>query len=564
MKKCCPIFQFSGNIEISEDHVKKALLFFLFIFALPSYAQVVGTAAPDAELESEEYDLTDQQRWESQTYVHQGLINREMEEKCNELSDSGACKGRGKTKFMGVDSEIIKMVSKVYSLFGGVMGMQGGGFKGKPKDTGGNTQEVETPEAEPGKAEGDQATGDNADASKKEGEDKKDYCGLIPAAGEVVGMTMQTLGQQEIETTETQESPQKAQLYKAARSHRTRAQSAKIQGYTWGATTACYAYYMTMGGIVIDWKVIAKAAGAGFLTTFWLSESKKQDEYADEVQAIAESLPGRGDCNPHTEKNCYCSQPETQYDTANCMEILNKKVTDTTSYSVPCVDKDLKADAKCTCVGRENCFDTEFFSDIKGTGLADFGNTSAGKQFKNLTNGVLTNGKLSSAAASTSANAKRILKDLEDKVDDIPSLSKSQMEEAKSLSSYGVPRSVASLLAGQKENSFGKNKVASLTSGAGPAANLNKAARSNSAGAVLRFNTTKSNIGSKSKSSNNSFNSLLNKFKKKGNSKGNAKVLKFAQKAEREAQITKNKDRPIFEIISRRYQVSGWRRLEIE
>lgn len=541
--------------------MKKAFFIFLFLFTLPSFTQVVGTSAPDAELESEDYDLTDQQRWESQTYVHQGLVNRTMDEKCEELDDPDACQGRGKTKFMGVDSQVIQMVSKVYSLFSGAMGMQGGGFTAKAKDTTTSNIDQKAPET---KVEQPDKPAD-ADKPTEEGEEKKDYCGLIPAAGEVVGMTMQTLGQQEIETTETQESVQKAQLYKAARSHRTRAQTAQIQGYTWGATTACYGYYMTMGGILVDWKVIAKAAGAGFLTAFWLSESKKQNEYADEVQAIAESLPGKGDCNPHTQKNCYCSQPETQYDTANCMEILNKKITDTTAYSVPCVDKDLKADATCTCVGQESCFDTEFFSDIKASGLADFGNTSAGKQFKNLTNGVLTNGKLSSASASTSANAKRLLKDLESKVDNVPSLSKSQMEEAKSLASYGVPRSVASLLAGQKVNSFGKNRVASLTKGLSPSKiGLRKGSGNQSAGAVLRFNNTKSNIGAKKKSSNNSFNSLLNKFKKKGASGGNAKVLKFAQKAEREAQITKNKDRPIFEIISRRYQVSGWRRLEIE
>jgi len=523
----------------------------------------VGTSAPNTDLESEEYDLTDEDRWEAQTYVHQGLSQRTMEEKCDELEDPDACKGNGSTKFMGVDSDIIQMVSKVYSLFSGAMGMQGGGFKTK----------AETPEAASGQTsttQGDQAdaatnTDSGAGADQAEGKDKKDYCGLIPAAGELVATTMQTLGQQEIENTDTSDSAQKAQLYKAARSHRTRAQTAKIQGTTWGATTACYGYYMTMGGIVVDWKVIAKAAGAGFLTLFWLSESKKQDEYADQVNAIADALPGKGDCNPHTEKSCYCAQEETQYDTANCLEILNKKITDTTSYSVPCVDKDMNADATCTCVGQESCFDTEFFSDIKTSGLADFGNSTAGKQFKSLTNGVLTNGKLSSAVASTSANAKKLLSDLEGKIKNVPDLNKSQMEQAKSVLSYGVSKPAASLLASGTANSFGQNKVASLKSGNyGPAKNLIKKGSGTSAGAVLRFNSTKSDIGSKKRSSNSSLNSMLNKFKKKNAGKGNTKVLKFAQKAEREAQITKNKDRPIFEIISRRYQVSGWKRLEIE
>lgn len=552
--------------------MKKALLISLLIISLPSLAQVVGTTAPNSVKDKADYDLTDQQRYQSQTYIHEGLSQREMQDKCSKLDDPAACRGMGKTKFMGVDSNIIQMVSKVYSMFSGVMGMQGGGnFKAAPKKKSNDPSRTRDAKPEAPKT-GNDTPKPEADSSKagdasqeKDGGEKKDYCQFIPAAGEMVGMTMQTLGQQQIALSQTKETPQKATLYKASRSHRTRAQTAKIQGYTWGATTACYAAYIASGEIVVDWKVIAKAGGAAFLTAFWFNESKSQNHYADEVQAIADELPGKGDCNPYTEKNCYCSQPETQYDTANCMDILNKKIADKSSYSVPCVNKDLKADAKCTCVGQKNCFDSKFFSDLNGTGMASFGNSSAGKTFKNLTNGVLTNGKLSSAGASTSANARRLLKDLASKVDNIPSLSKAQRAQAKALASYGVPRSVASLIANQKPNSFGKNKVASLTSGqVSPIKGLNRGNGRGSAGAVLRFNSTKSNFGSRKRSSSSPYSSLLNKFKHKGSKGGNSKVLKFARKAEREAQITKNKDRPIFEIISRRYQVSGWRRLEIE
>lgn len=522
--------------------MKKILVIYLFLFALPSFSQVVGTTAPGAQKSATDYNLTDQERYASKTYIHQGLSKREMEQKCKALDDPAACRGMGKSKILGVDSNIIIMISKVYSMFSGVMSMQGGGgFTAKPTD--------KQLEADP----------------KAKGEKQTDYCQFIPAAGEMVGMTMQTLGQQQIALAKTKETPQKATLYKASRSHLTRAKTAQIQGITWGTTTACYAAYMATGGIVIDWKVAAKAGGAALLTAFWLNESKNQKHYASEVQAIADALPGKGDCNPYTEKNCYCSQPETQYDTANCIDILNKKIANKNSYSVPCVNKDLKADVKCSCVGQQNCFDSKFFSDLKGTGMASFGASSAGKNFRNLTNGILTNGKLSSAGASTNASARRLLKDLAGKVDSMPSLSQAQKNQANSLSSYGIPRPIAALIANQKANSFGKKKAASLTSGRiSPISGLNAGGSNRSAGAVLRFNSTKSNFGSRKKSSRNSYSGLLNKFKRKGSHRKNSKVLKFAQRAAREAQITKNKDRPIFEIISRRYQVSGWRRLEIK
>jgi len=544
--------------------VTKYLLFTLLFIFIPTQAQVVGTSAPNAELDSNEYDLTDADRWEAENYIHQGLTQRTMEEECKKLDDPDACLGRGKTKFMGVDSSIVEMVSKVYSLFSGAMGMQGGGFKAKAAK-GSDASTEGTPTDSQSGTDATDSSGNSNSTGKKEGEGKKDYCAYIPAAGELVATTMQTLGQQEIETSKTQESQQKAQLYSAARSHRTRAQTAKIQGTTWGATTACYGYYMAAGGIAIDWKVMAKAAGAGFLTMFWLSESKKQNAYADEVNAIADELPGKGDCNPHTQKNCYCSQPETQYDTANCLEILNKKITDTTSYSVPCVDKDLKSDATCTCVGTQNCFDTEFFSNLSGTGLANFGNTSAGKDFKKLTNGILTNAKLASSGSGTNASAQKFLKDLDGKITELPNLTKTQSEQANSLKSYGIPKSVASLIASQTANSFGKDKAASLSNGRyGKINGLVGNTPYKSAGAVLRFNNPTKQIGKKSGQSYNSISNMLNKLKKNPNSGNSAKVLKFAQQAEREAQITKNKDRPIFEIISRRYQVSGWRRLDIE
>jgi hypothetical protein len=504
----------------------------------------------DGEKTAEEYDLTDKDRFESQVFVHDGLNNRQIQEECEKLKDSRACQGRGGTKFLGIDSGMVQAVSKVYSMFGAVMGASGGGGFSAPK--------AEAP------AEGATETATEGQASEGESEGKQDYCAYIPAVGETLATFTQQLGQQTIAAeSQGQETQQKAQLYQASRSHGTRAKTAKMQGTVWGSTAACYGAYMASGKIAIDWKVIAKAAGAGFLTIFWFNEAKQQEHYASEVKRIADELPGRGVCNPHTEKDCYCAQPETQYDPTHCVPELHKKAVATTSFRVPCADKDMKPDASCDCIGADACFDTEYFSNIKAPGFVQFANSAGGKDFRDLTRGSLNNGTLAAGSNSNSARARKLLGDLGPKVKTSPSLDKSGLSANDAFTSLGVPGSVARLLASQKVNSQGKNRVASLTSGFGKGTgnfSNQKRAASRKTG-VLRFNRAKASVGPKKKSSSSS----AFKFKrKKSKTRSGAKTLKFAQRAQKSAQITKNKDRPIFEIISRRYQVSGWKRLDIQ
>ena len=64
--------------------------------------------------------------------------------------------------------------------------------------------------------------------------------------------------------------------------------------------------------------------------------------------------------------------------------------------------------------------------------------------------------------------------------------------------------------------------------------------------------------------SGNQYNKFLKKFGKKGKGKTSSKVLNYNEAAMRNADINKDKNRPIFEIISRRYKVSGYKRLSIE
>ncbi|MCR9205049.1 MAG: hypothetical protein NXH75_10755, partial [Halobacteriovoraceae bacterium] len=409
--------------------LKLSVLLLVVTLSPQSFAQLADSKTKPGTYEEKEdadYDLTDQERWDSQTYFHEGKSVREMNEACDKLKDPAACQGRGKTKFMGINSDIVKMIAKIYSMFGGMMSMSGGG--------GMDFEAKELPEGET-RPEGESDT-------------KKDYCSMIPMAGEMVAMFAQQMETQNLNSQPTtQETPQKELLYRAARSHQAREKSAKIQGTVWTATVACYAGYMAMGGIAINWKVIAKAAGAGFLAIFWNNEAKQQAKYADEVRAIAEQLPGVGDCNPHTQRNCYCTQPETQYDPQYCLPQIHKKAIANNSYAVPCVDQNTKVDKSCQCVDTNSCFDQEFFSDLKVPGLVQFAKSSAGKDFRNLTRGELTNGKLASAANGSSARARKLLGELDKKNKKNPELSRGDLSVADSFEKYGLPKGLARLVA---------------------------------------------------------------------------------------------------------------------
>ena len=566
--------------------------FLLFFFSISTVinAQLATIKAPPKSPEAEmfeikapgDYDLTDQERYESQTYFHEGKSIREMREACDKLKDPNACRGNGKTKFMGIDSTIVQAVAKAYSMFAGMLTLSGNkdmGFKSKnsgSKSEGGSSSGESGGESSGGESGSSSESGnsgegqgaDNNAEGKEESEGKKDYCALIPPAGEAVASFVQKSETDHINSTldKGKETPQKRELYKAARSHKTREKTAKIQSTVWGATAACYAGYMAFGNIALDWKIIAKAAAATFLWRFWASEAKQQAKFAEEVLAIADGLPGIGDCNPHTEKHCYCVQPETQYDPKHCLPQYRSKTNIATkedSYVVPCVDGVGGVDETCECIDTNSCFDKEYFTSFDGPGFVKFANSPEGNNFRKLTRGELAGGKLASGNTGNSAKARRLLAELSSKNTKNPNISPRDKEVSKRFEDYGVPGNLARLLASQRIAPSAQQKASAVRSGnsfdRGRYSRRNGRKRSN----ILSFSNGLGAIGKKRKANKSNYKNMFKKYNKKGN-RSSPNVLRFAQKAERKAQITRNKDRAIFEIISRRYKVSGWRRLEIE
>ncbi len=301
-------------------------------------------------------NFTDDEKEIVDNYLHEGYIQRSYDEKCKENTETyKACLGQDvDPKFLGMKSSMVKALSKAYSM---IIVAGAGGDLETTKDNENLTSDKN------GEAE--------ATSGKKEEEvDNTDYCKYIAAGTEAVTLVQTQMSQSDLNKLPTnQETFQKDQLYKAAENHNNRAKTAKIQTGGWGATTACYGAMIARPGIsATSWSNLLKLGAAGLLTTFFYNEIGAHEKYRDKVKEIADGLPGKGDCNPVTQIDCYCAQEETKNDPKYCMGPTANYVMEKDLPTV-CLDDSLEADPSCRCLSTNSCYDKMFEENIAALNL---------------------------------------------------------------------------------------------------------------------------------------------------------------------------------------------------
>lgn len=530
-------------------------------------------------LPSTNANLTDQDKQLSENYVHQGMANRIMKENCS--GDMAAvCNGEaGKHKFMGMDPGMVKTVTQMYAMFGAMGGDSFLGLKkGKKSEDAAGTKTNGKPNGtanDSTSAANENASANNssaADKTKTDSKDEKadDYCKYIPAFTEgVATFSQMNLTKDLSAQVGNGDTAQKDGLLKAAKSHDGRAKMAQMQAVGWFGGAACYAGSAAYGNFATDKNLIIKMGAAAFLGSFFQSEVSANKEYSDKMKKIADSLPGKGDCNPITDTLCYCSQPETENDPQYCMKQMHAKAIAKGSYRTACTDDRLKIDPTCSCEARNACFET--FLEAQSQGALDLGSGYVNSPFKSiraLSHGELEGGILSSRAFDrTSAIAKKALNELGSRFPVTNPLTKDQKVIADALTSRGIPANVAALMAQNPPSKAAIDAaMAKLnTSGMSAVAMANPASKSSN---VIDFSGgnglgTRGEVAKKPEG--NDFSAILKPGEKKVS---NSKLIEFAQRAEEQAnksgQIRREDDRPLFEIISTRYQLSGRRLLQIE
>lgn len=483
-------------------------------------------------------NLTDQDKQLSENYVDQAGANKIIAKECAGDMEQ-VCAGKaGKHKSAGIDSQTGELVAKAYALFSG-MGDSQLTMKADPTST-----------------------------VKEENVEHKqsDYCKYIPTVTETLATFSQQQASQDMNKTQSAETAQKDSLLKAARSHDEKGKMAKVQSYGWFGGAACYAGMLMFGGATMDWKIGLKMGAGVYLGMFYTDEATKNAEYADKTRAIAASLPGKGDCNPITDKTCYCAQKENQTSPqygqyCNPPGLHNNPIA-ATSYRVACTDNKMQLDPACNCKTTNTCFD-QFLGNQKVGGLLGIGTINGAplSDIRSLSRGELTGGNLSGGIGGPAlALAKKGMAELVTKLP--PSsgmLNGDQNAFARSLMGRGIPSELARAMASQNipAGAMGSAMAKFQGATAGPVASV--AARSN----VMDFSGG-GGLGTGGRASSGRRSDDSAKFVKKGPS---ANVLQFAAKAEAQAQaqgqIRKN-DASLFEVISNRYQISGRRLLEID
>ncbi len=556
-------------------------------------------------------NLTDAEKRESETFVHEGLSQQTMLKECAGLSDSEAelfqkdqaaaykqfgdkltegmsrCGGNEEIKGGGLSPEMASAITKAYTAIIGLGGL-GGTMKLKPLDevaaettpvadgaTGEGTTDAAP--AEPEQASANSQTNEADQQSEKDERNDTDYCKYIAVGTETITMVQQTMAQQEINTIPLPEesNAQRAALMRVSRGYKERSKNAQTQFMGWGATTGCYAVMMytpLSAASGTAWQNLLKLGASGFLTYVFAEQVSGFDKAAKETARIANLLPGAGDCNPHTDRDCYCSQTTTMGDPKYCAPYAHQRSIRDPGITLrtSCITNRAESDPKCACLTNDTCLSKGIDTMFSLDGLSGQVNPAFAQDLRNLSSGTVA-GSLDTAAVNRNLSAARTaMRKASDGLAKLTppnsTLTPGQIKQAEFLESRGVPKTLAQAMATQElsKNGF-KNTLALGGSRPGSKTAPVKDKSFNSS-----LIDRSSSGGLKPKKSKKAGSGAANPFAKYLNKNGNGKsssngeILNFAQKAQARAQISNRKDSSVFDIISRRYQVSAWRRLELE
>ncbi|MFT6633220.1 MAG: hypothetical protein ACJAS4_003190 [Bacteriovoracaceae bacterium] len=534
--------------------------FRILILLLMSFSVCSGSFADESAFDSvmdEPTSVEDEAKGE--LYIHQGIADKKVSEMCAD--------GKGGYKDICDEDQhafaeggmrtletLLPALTKAYAMFS-MMGGSAGGFTANSLDKEGNQIYQDTD----GKTKG--VTQETEGATEKT-ENKPDYCGYIAMVGEGASAAYTLVKNEKTEENFKSEKPearQAASFYALADNHKTMEKGAKVQMGVWSATAACYVAYATQAAYQGDWKVYAKMAAAGFIGLYYKKKADAHGERADLLEQMAKDLPSAGDCNPFSNKSCFCAE-ETSIvsDPINfrnvCLpEILAKRTGDEDKAFV-CADASGNADLECDCIKSNTCADRKLKIAGINLGLGPTVLKDPLAAMKPISKGF-GGADVDAAANRNLALANKTLKKFNP--EKAPNLNNDQKKIANELFKNGIPKAAAAYLA----KGFGGSGSATLPSSA-----LSGLGSSPSGKSIRRTNLSKNKKGTfksggtiRGKSTRGR--SAFGKFGKKKGSKNTQAIHieDFAKKAEREAEIVTDTSKGIFDIISYRYKVSAWR-----
>ena len=518
---------------------------------------------------AKESDLTDAQRRESQRYLHTSKQKRLTLEGCLEAAGSGLdreqleklsedirsgdmsaeqrelvgkseklCSGNAEASALGIDENMVQTASKMWSI---VMGAGGGGMA---------MEEV------------------------PQGEEKKklsDPCRFIPMGTELVAQFQQRTFQAHIQDgTHPQDNVQYASLMKVARSYGSRSDRAKSQAIGWGVTASCYALLMTKSGVQLNpakgWKNYLKVGASAFMTLYYSKLIGVHAKRAEALRTLAKSLPGRGDCNPITDRNCYCTEPTTKNDPKHCLpSMLGQNLPPQLkgARKQACIDADAQADPQCHCVARNDCLDKGIEVVFSGADIPGAKMDKFSRDLKGLTRGTLDAGQLANVEGANK-HAAAAIEFLGAQIPEVPDdrpLSQWERGQSQLLKDMGIPAKMARGLALHKPSRTDVERAKKYTSSLASAPVQKSASIGRISEGVVDDYKGGSPRRKRRKRKGDGQANPFAKFlgKKKGGASHTGRVLSFAEEATQKAGIHQKPEISLFALVSRRYRTVAQR-----
>lgn len=581
--------------DINVEEFMKNVLFIILLSITCAQADSIF----DRQNQNGDGSLTLEEERQAEGYVHEGLAQERYNEICKDGSETRSntyddiCSNSDRAfgDGWGMIETMMPIVSKAYSAIG-VAGLMGGGMDLFPlkatatendlpvRVDGDGNEFSANAEGVYEDADGNAISRQEADSMDKKKENKKDFCAIIPGLTDMAANTMQTMENQQIQNG--MQNPQEMSggsptrqaqaFYAMSRSHTARKKSSEVQAGGWGATAACYTLKMTgIPGIAEPYadpstSIIVKLGLSAAVGLFYLKKSKVHGEKAELLKSLGDSFPKAGECNPHTETQCFCSNESSlAIDAANyqkyCVPLLFANRGKDADSAVPCIDANGQPDPECKCKKRRACIDTKLSQDAIRLGLDPSVLRSASQGINPLANGLAGAG-LGAGIEEQLALARKALKRFP--ASKAPNLrgNKKAQGIAKSLTDLGIPAPAAALIASANIPVSGSSNVPALAAAGLRGDTLGN--DKNAFKAAARDPRLKSggsdNPSFKKGGTNNPF--AMKKGRAQGGLEIQGDMSKLANRATMDADINKDTGAGLFEILSHRYKMRAWKEFE--
>ena len=479
-------------------------------------------------------NITDQKMNDAKDFVHKGIKDRVIEEKCSKINN---CKEKE-----GFPLEML--IGKAYAVLGMISGSGGLPELNKPatKEQIGVAEEANKP-------------------TKPEQDKQKDYCMMMSMAYEAVGGMIQQSLQKKSDNTQGAGDAQLQALVSLQETHKARQKTAQYQSYVYGAVTACYTGLLVTKKVSADKSFILKISGAAALTGLFVAKAKKHKSAADKVGEVIAALDWAGKkCNPWTKTPCFCSElTSKKLYPAEYQEVcvLNHGNFETPKVALGCasvLENKIQYDKECKCKVNNSCAKSTLKAYNPSFGMGNNMMADANKIIDLLGSGEYDQGELDRASLRQAALASGIkfkteipTPVLNDEQKRMADELKKFMPENVALFASASPSSNRSLI---KEPSFDSASIEQLSDPV-----KEKLAE------VIDVNYKKGGTNLNSLGDDPEF-TMPKIGKEEDKSQGGTEVIHFADKATAKAEVSQSSNAVIFDLISNRYRVSGWRKLE--